>query len=424
MPKTKSDYYLHLLIEIFVFLSPVFFLTIKGWMNSIVFILFFLCLSALYMHNEKSTVVISSELQRNSKKIIILSLTIGFLTILITQTIRWEIDLKAYDAPLRSLLCIPIFIYLCKNPIKNISDKLTYSLLISIIVTWAFIVSFPETSLMWGEDRLATTFSDPNAFGTYITCLTALLFIQFSPNEFGENWGRGIIKLFGIFIGAYLIFRSGTRGAWICLPFIFLFWLAINLKKNSKGTLQILFILLSIFFISYFLVHNLQGRIASGFSEAYSWFYTDNKDTSLGIRLSMWKIVFELFSRHPFLGFGNTGYQSLLTTEYFKNNYSPIVIEMISKNGPHNEYLANLLRSGIIGITSSLLIFLAPLYVFMMKKSIKTNNVPSLGIALIICLSLSAISIEVLTLKYTISFYSLMIALLASDTINKYPHDQ
>jgi O-antigen ligase len=171
--------------------------------------------------------------------------------------------------------------------------------------------------------------------------------------------------------------------------------------------------------ISYQLLENLQARVNSGFTEVFSWLYTQNKDTSAGVRFSMWKITAELLLERPFSGFGDLSYQSYLSNPIFTEKYSPIVIETIAKAGPHNEYLANLLRSGVWGGVSVLVILVTPLFILSSKLIEKNSFQYSMlqGMGLFICLAITGLSIEIFNLKYTSSFYALIVVMLCSEKI-------
>jgi O-antigen ligase len=134
----------------------------------------------------------------------------------------------------------------------------------------------------------------------------------------------------------------------------------------------------------------------------------------------MWKITIDLFLERPLSGFGDLDYQSYLSNEIFTQSYSPIVIETMAKAGPHNEYLAHLLRSGIWGGISIISIFVIPFYVLSTKvsKSNVSQGLLLLGLALFISLTITALSIEIFNLKYTSSFYALMVVMLCSEKIN------
>jgi O-antigen ligase len=315
------------------------------------------------------------------------------------------------------VLCIPVFLYLLHNPLA-ISKYLAYVLSISLLIAFISIFLNPEIPQFWGG-RFATKPADPNAFGAYITCMTALVFFSINPKVLFCAKVPSILKLLGFLIGIYLVAGSGTRGAWLSIPFLFLAWFFYHARHDFQLTFFTGIITVISCLIAYQFFEVLQARVNSGFSEVFSWLFTQNKETSAGVRFSMWQITFDLFLEKPFSGFGDLGYQSYLSNEIFTKNYSPIVIEVLANAGPHNEYLANLLRSGIWGGISIISIFAIPFYVLSTKvsKSDVSQGLLLLGLALFTCLTITGLSIEIFNLKYTSSFYGLMIAMLCSEKI-------
>jgi len=407
---------LDLAIKSLLIISPLFFISTRGWVNGVLFVTSLL--SMVYLLKTKSLIPSTlNGIQKNRVFLVLLTLSIGFITILISQLLQHNIRMKPYDAPLRMVLCIPIFLYLLHQPFST-SKTLPYALSLSTVITLVAILFHPEIPQYWAG-RFATKPADPNAFGAYITLITALIFFSIDPKELFNRKLESSIKLVGFSIGVYLVAGSGTRGAWLSIPFLLLAWFLYHVRKDIKGTLVISVIIILACLISYHLLDNLQTRVNSGFTEVFSWLYTQNKDTSAGIRFSMWEITNDLFFERPFSGFGDLGYQSYLNNPILTEKYSPIVIETMAKAGPHNEYLANLLRSGIWGGISVLVILIVPLFI-LTSKIAKNDSFQYLmlqGMALFICLAITGLSIEIFNLKYTSSFYALIIVMLCSEKI-------
>lgn len=411
-----------LFIKAILLASPVFLMTTKGWTNSLLLALFILTSIGLIRFKSLIPKTLDQH-QKKSIKLIIASLAAGFLAILITQGLRGELVLKAFDAPLRMLLCIPIFLYLCHKPL-NIVKVAPYVLSLSFLATFIYILQYPEIPIFWGG-RFATKPVDPNAFGVYTTLIFSLLLFSLNLNNPINQKLRLFIASLGLVVGAYLIIGSGTRGAWLAIPFLLMAWGIINVKNNLKLTLSLSLLLLAAIWIGYAVSLNFQARVDSGFYEIHSWIFTTTKDTSAGIRLSMWQVTWDLLQKSPFIGYGDSGYQHLLNDQYLSRSYSPIVLETIAKAGPHNEYIANLLRSGIFGGLAIIVTLFAPLYVYLKSPSKQQGavdrgfNSNHLGLALFICLAISSMSVEVFNLKYTSSFYGLLIAIIYSQTISE-----
>ena len=413
-----------LFIKVILLASPIFLITSKGWTNSLLFLLF--ALTTIGLVRSKSLIPKTFDQgQKKYAKLIIASLAAGFLAILITQGLRGELLFKAFDAPLRMLLCIPIFLYLCHKPL-NIVKAAPYVFSLSFLATFFYLLQHPEIPAFWGG-RFATKPVDPNAFGVYCTLIFSLLLFSLSLSNLLNQKLRFCIATFGLALGTYLVIGSETRGAWLAIPFLLIAWGVINVKNNLKLILLLSGLLLASTWIGYEAFSNFQARVNSGFHEIYSWFFTTAKDTSAGIRLSMWQVTWELLQKNPFLGYGDSGYQHLLNNQNITGNYSPIVLETIAKAGPHNEFIANLLRSGIFGGLAIIATLFAPVYVYLKSlsrsqgtdiRAFKSNH---LGLAVFICLAISSLSVEIFNLKYTSSFYGLLIAMIYSQTIAEMP---
>lgn len=413
-----------LFIKAILLASPVFLLVIKGWTNSLLFLLSIL--TTISLIKSKSLIPkIFDQSQKKYTKLIIASLAAGFLAIFITQGLRGELIPKAFDAPLRMLLCIPIFLYLCHKPfnlVKIAPYVLSLSFLATFIYTLVNILQNPEISALWGG-RFATESVDPNAYGVYTTLIFSLLLFSLNFNNPLNQKLRLLIASIGLTMGAYLIIGSGTRGAWLAIPFILIAWVIINIKNNPKLLLLLSGFFLVVIWTGYAVFPNFQARVDSGFHEIHSWLFTTTKDTSAGIRLSMWQVTLELLQKNPLVGFGDSGYQHLLNDQNLTRSYSPIVLETIAKAGPHNEYIANLLRSGIFGGLAIVITLFGPFFVYLKslsgpQYSVDRGFTPNhLGLALFICLAISSMSVEVFNLKYTSSFYGLLIAMIYSQII-------
>ncbi len=403
-------------IKSLLIISPLFFISTRGWVNGVLFATSLL--SMVYLFKTKSFIPSTLiSIQKNRVFLVLLTLSIGFIAILISQLLQQNIRMKPYDAPLRMVLCMPIFLYLLHQPFST-SKVLPYALSLSNLITLAAILLHPEIPQFWGG-RFATKPADPNAFGAYITLITTLIFFSIDPKEFFNRKLESSIKLVGFLTGLYLVAGSETRGAWLCIPFLLLAWFFFHVRKNIKCTLVISIIMILACLISYQLLENLQSRVNSGFTEVYSWVYTQNKDTSAGIRFSMWKITYDLLLERPFSGFGDLGYQGYLNQTTFTSKYSPLALHVMAKAGPHNEYLANLLRSGIWGGIAIFLILVAPLFILTSKvdKNDSFQYLMLQGMALFICLAIASLSIEIFNLKYTSSFYGLIVVMLCSEKI-------
>ena len=408
---------LHLKNSIFFLLliSSAFTLSIKGWSNSLLILLSVACLfDWLFSPNPNKNFY--TKTLTNLDKLLILSLALPIFAILSTQILRHQINLNSYDAPVRLFFAGLVASYLINQKIylTKIKGLFEFSTIVALLSTFIFVIIFPQYSEIWGG-RFATKHADPNAFGVYITALT-LLYAGLSVSKINK---LGIfLSLVFLLIGLYMVMGSQTRGAWISIPFSIIPIFLYSYSRYRYSTKLVLITTLCLVLILYLTNDSLNSRVNSIFIEAYQWLTNDKmRDTSIGIRFSMWVITWEIGMQKFLTGYGTSGYAELIQSEFFTSKYSPIVIETLIKAGPHNEYLANFLRSGITGFISTLCLIYAPLFIFyrLYKKTINLSGNPKYAIAgLCFCSSLavSALSIEIFTLKYTASLYGLTVVAL------------
>ncbi len=400
-------------------LFPLLYLTLRGWTNTLTFVLFVIALfyflrlpgSARGIKNISGT-----------EWAVIMALASGFLAILVSQLLRQNVIFKPYDGPLRMLLCAPIFLMLLKKKIDFV-QIFQYICPVSLLILVIFVHFYPLTDGTWG-DRFGTYFVDPNTIGIY-TMLLAFMCL-FSIDALSKDGVvLRLLKYAGVLAGFYLELKSQTRGAWIAEPAMLILWAALHWQSKSKAALlistliSVLAILVFYFFIDFF-----HDRVNSIYYEIASWLNKTNTDTSTGLRLSMWQISWVLFKQNPFCGYGDLGYQAQLLMPQIQSAFSREAISTMEHVGPHNEYLANMVRSGVFGLVAVLLQFCVPGMVFIrgLKSPIQVvKSTSAMGLCLVMGMMITSLSLEVLTLKYTNSFYGLMIAALCASVLWRRP---
>jgi O-antigen ligase len=78
-----------------------------------------------------------------------------------------------------------------------------------------------------------------------------------------------------------------------------------------------------------------------------------------------------------------------------------------------------MLRSGIFGLIAGLLLFFAPMGIFIQQLRQNSQNIAAqVGLAFVLGLFICSLSIEVFNLKYTTSFYALMLACLGAQALS------
>ncbi len=395
-----------------VSMFPLLYMTYRGWTNRWLVALFVLALVFSIFRWK----LIKTELGDRFSQLLILTLASPFLAILLSQLLRNDININAYDGPLRFFLAGLIFLYL-KHKQVDFLYLFQYIAPISLLIAVGAIFYYPETSAYWGG-RYASYFVDPLTFGGYALVIgfTCLFLLNLKKDAYFLTG----LKLMGFACGLFLSVGSGSRSGWMAIPFVLALWVYFN-RKNKKLVINASLILISALLITLLLNENLQQRILSIFQEIYAWFtnQANKEEGSGGMRLTMWRMSWVLFLESPLYGYGDPlGYKHLLDQPLVTSFAGPNALGAITL-GPHHEVFGQMLRSGIFGLIAGLLLFFAPMTVFIQQLRRNSQNLAAqVGLAFVLGLFICSLSIEVFNLKYTTSFYALMLACLGAQALS------
>jgi O-antigen ligase len=396
-----------------VALFPLFFLTVRGWTNGFLLLLFLL---AITYSRHSSSIWRTKNLDVYSLSVV-LALASGFIAILVSQTLRWDFSARELDGPLRMLLAIPVFLAIKQRRIDFVR-VFQYTCPISLLLALLSAVLFP----FYWWDRLATYFVDPITLGNYALVLGFLSLFSLNVLEKDGRFAAGL-KLAGFLAGIYLSIWSQTRSGWLAAPVLLAIWLiayrglAGRLVRVAMAALCVIAAV-----AAYYSLDMVRVRVHDAHSSLISWMSGQNPDTALGVRLTMWRMTLVLFFDSPFFGYGDQGYQRLLDIHPYITAFASPYARLTMQTGPHNELLASMLRSGIFGMVSTLLLFLVPAFVFfrgLASKLPRVYGASLLGLGLVVGLFLSSFGEQVFYLKFLSSFYGLMIASLCATALSK-----
>lgn len=404
-------------------LAPLFVVTIRSWSSAL------LILGSLF--SLLSLIHPSARRQHDTatpgpiKNWVILIFLLPVIAIGISSTLRSDHVLSNYDSSARFLIAIPILLLAIRTRL-NFAKLLQYTAPVSLILTLLHQVFIPQP-MLWGSGRMSTYFSDPLVFG-YIS-LTLGLLSGISINLIKQDSKALVaLKLIGLVIGIYLSIKSGSRTGWLAIPIIGMLWIH---QKNAlhKTKLNPWFIGIGMLVLSglVYLSPTVHQRLALAFTEVLTYNWTGiAPETSVGLRITFLRIAADLFAANPLHGFGDTRDQLSNIPQKIYNYASPESIRVALTSGFHNEVVTNAIRSGLAGLVSSTLLFVVPLAIFVrqLKSLVQTQRANAmLGLVFSLCVLISSFSTEVFDLKYTASFYALMMALFIASAITNKPEN-
>jgi len=410
----------YLNIRNFLIISPLFFLTIRHWTNSIVIITF---LGSLYFLAKQDNDAVKTE----SKWRLILSLTFAcpFLAVVMGQILRREIYPPNFDAPLRLLICIPIFLaisrgWLAKGKQKPVAVVWLESMIpLTLLWTLFFRLNWPT---QWGVD-LTTYFVDPLTFGSYCLIFSIFTMIGLSFRWNAMNWRAKTLSFFAALGGVYLSLTSGSRTGWINVPVFLLIWAIFFLKPKlgSKNTLGIVTFVLTVLCILVWKENYLLSKFSLALSEINNYKWNEmNADTSVGLRISFYRMGYYYFWLKPIVGWGDLGWMQLMNSSNLQV-YASEFARLSPKHGFHNEILTSAVRSGIWGFLSATCFY----FIFIFKSahsflSAQKNWEKIVSFAALIFmmhLFVSGMTTEITNLVFLTSFIGLTLSVFMGELI-------
>ncbi len=220
-----------------------------------------------------------------------------------------------------------------------------------------------------------------------------------------------VIPITALFGGMFAGFLSGTRMAFIAMPFLALVFLLQLGAFKRPWTYRILLILTLILLSGgyYHLPKSpLKYRITSGMADAGA--FLDGKGTGrYAVHLGMWAEGWRLFLKHPLAGSGSRGYKNMIQQ---KLQAGEISAELGRFSTPHNMYLSNMISFGILGLMILLGIFLVPLTILLPAAAARGpgQDTAYAGIMLIVGFMLFGLTECIFLRNININFYLILLA--------------
>ncbi len=409
--KSGLDTFMVLSIGLF----PLLYMTLRSWTNAFVFVLF----SLAFIYTLQNFQSIRSNLDGAASKWIIFTLCSPLLAIFISQSFRQEFSSTAFDGPSRILLTALVFLYLKDRQI-NFTKLIEWVIPISLLICLGTYLLNPAASTMWGG-RAASYFVDTITFGTYCLILGFICLVSIGINPGKEHPLLTILKILGFAIGCYIAIKSQSRSAWTAAIGLLIYLSFVRFHKKHPAYPWVFMALGAVAIaIIYKFSPDVHHRVNGAIQEVVTYFKANNFDTSLGLRISMIRVASNLLIENPLSGLKDGVMPALNTIPSIQPFYTDLLQQMIRDTGTHTEILAQGVRSGICGLISSTALFFVPGWIFLTRikhQNPRIRTAAIIGFTLVLGLFIASLTIQVFNLKYTSSFYALMIAALAAQAL-------
>ncbi len=411
---TNLSYVLLMLLVV----SPMFVLTIKGWISGILFASSAVAMFMLCVDLKCNSPIFPR--QNTWLWCCVILFTLPMIAIFLGQSGRQDYVGRDYDSPSRFLLCIPILLVLFQHRF-DVLKPLVYTMPGAIFITVIVVTLSPDKT--WGplndpvHFRASTYFVDPLTFGSLN--LTLGLCCLLSIDLYGrDTWGVRIYKAAGFTVGLYLSIASGSRTGWLAFPLVSVVWL--SLKVTRYRVLALISVLL-LAGSGYYLSITVQQRLDLAGQEIMSYQWNAlNPQTSVGDRLSFLRMAVFLFTQKPWSGFGDHGLSEFINHPELNRYALRTTQEWALRSGFHNEITTNMVRSGVWGLLSSSALFVIPALFFIRSLyggSPQAQKIAVLALGYLACTFISGMTTEVFNLKFTASFHAIMFTCFISSLL-------
>jgi O-antigen ligase len=259
---------------------------------------------------------------------------------------------------------------------------------------------------------------NPITFGDIALCLALLAMVAASDFR-----GRGHLfwPVLGALAGLAAALLTGSRGGLLALP-VAAFILARHRHLVPGGRVRALLVAgLALCVAALFVpAVGMQGRMAEGVSDVQAWAGGGSKDSSMGIRLELWKGGAMLAREHPLFGVGPNNLHAHLGQYVGQGRLDAVVLPLPHL---HNDVLQVLATGGVVGLAAWLGLLAAPLLFFLRALHGSDNarrSAPAFaGLLVVLCYFCFGLTEVIFWSVKGSLFYALMVFLLMGFCLNE-----
>lgn len=304
-------------------------------------------------------------LNNDDKYILGVFLLYGVTMLFFVYIDGWNV--RELERPSRFIFAIPIFLMFLKLPIDY--STLFWGAMFGSVS--AFLLAAYECFYL--DIYRAQGAEHPIMFGNIAVLLSAICFVYVI--KLYSDKRQLLVTVFSLsgFCGIFASILSGSRGGWIVLPLLIFLLLFYSKKLLGKKKLiyVTIFFILSIFMTVSIPQFGVSARFNQAIDNINNYDNNENRNSSIGARLEMWKAGYYLFLDSPVIGVGE--YNSI---EKKKGLVEQGLVHslVLSYRHAHNEYIDALSLRGLVGFILLMLLYLVPLNLFFKKIKQYADN--------------------------------------------------
>jgi O-antigen ligase len=157
---------------------------------------------------------------------------------------------------------------------------------------------------------------------------------------------------------------SQSRGVWLVLPLYLVLasYYAYRYSRVKFAGIVIAIIVIGAVVSTSTVGDTVKNRIGAAVNEVTAFYTQGQYATSLGARLAMWEIAFDVWERHPIVGTGPGDFDEIIERLQKQGHYQGMEVHAST----HNIYIQSLVNAGTIGFIALLLaIIIMPMKIFL-----------------------------------------------------------
>jgi len=388
--------YQYLLIAAF-FLLP---LTVSGNNIAIWLIVILFFISGDYKNKIKK--ILSNKLAIAS----ILFFTIHIIGLIWTEDILWGLEISRKMLPF--LFVLPIFLTITRKDNTGLYIG-AFLLAISISETLSYLIWFGVIEpFKYAQLHNPTALMSHISYNPFLAFAIYLVLNKLFSDEFLSQFERALYTFFTLTMSVNMFITGGRAGQVMFFAAITIVMFQYFKNSQTKAILISITLITFIFYSAFTFSPEFNKRVINGVENVTQ--YDENRNTSVGQRMTFVLNSYELFLRNPIIGIGTGDFPN----EYKELNKinSPDVINTVQ---PHNMYMLILSQLGLIGLVSFLLIFYLQFSIALSSRSTLFKNI---GIAMPLLFLIIMWSDSYLLGHYTSTLYILFSSFVYSHNLD------
>jgi O-antigen ligase len=387
---------------------------LPGWLGAALVLLEIGCVLFIFQRSLRSDV--ARLLENSHVRWMLLAVSAPLLAVTLVQAIHEELAWRRFEGPARLLLAAAVMLAFAVMRI-DFSRTAVWVVPAGIFLCAAWLLHPGASSFYW-DGRAATVFMDPISLSQHIVIFgfVAALLIERTP---GQGLGLKLMLAAALGVGLVIAVQTHSRTGWGIVP-VGAVLLVLKNARSRNQKLAMLLVLPVLLASTFFLVPEVHTRIARAIQDVTLYVNGGTKDTSLGIRLSLFRTNLTLFAMRPLAGWGYTATPDILAIPEIRKLYTPLFWHFWTTAGGHSEYLQSMMRMGIAGLLSRLVLLLVPVAVFIAAARsgdpVRRRNGYA-GLVVVLGYAVGGLTVEVLNLSYSGSLFALLLAVFAAGAI-------